>query len=339
MKSAELNELISSVRNLAETIRDVRSRIASSSSTYVGNESRTRYGLIDPILEQLGWDVRDPDLVLTEHPMSGGGRADYALMRTGNPLAVVEAKSLSRALDSDVTAQTLNYIAKEQTIKYAIATNGDSWRMQVKGERVSTFDLKLTGSADYESALVLLHISRSMIEPAQPSGTVQSATTAQVPRDFQRHQIPFVASQNDSAPGPSRVQSVGQSSPLQGSIPISRLSGVNRHSRKPSSIMFADGQSHRFSSWIDILRETAKWLTSTGKLGSANATLPNPDNRKRYISSSDPEHPMRNPFRKAEQVGRDVWIEKDITAQSSIDCAKLLLVHCGVDPNSVSLTF
>ena len=60
MNSTELNDLIGRVRNLAGTIRDVRSRIESSNSTYVGNESRTRYGLIDPILEQLGWDVRDP---------------------------------------------------------------------------------------------------------------------------------------------------------------------------------------------------------------------------------------------------------------------------------------
>ena len=88
--------------------------------------------------------------------MSGGGKADYALMLAGNPVAVVEAKSLGRGLDADVTAQTLNYIANEQTIKYAIATNGDAWRMQVKGERALTFDIRVTNSPEYECALVFI---------------------------------------------------------------------------------------------------------------------------------------------------------------------------------------
>ena len=37
-----------------ETIQDVRGRIESSGSTYAGNESRTRYGLIDPSSRKVG---------------------------------------------------------------------------------------------------------------------------------------------------------------------------------------------------------------------------------------------------------------------------------------------
>ena len=174
MDSSELNNLIGDVRQLVETIRDVRSRIENNRSTYGGSESRTRYGLIDPILEKLGWDVRDPDLVLSEHVISGGGRADYALMYADSPIAVVEAKNLSRSLDSDVTAQTLNYIADEQTIKYAIAANGDAWRMQIKGERNFVFDLKLTSGPEYETALLMLHMSRSVLAPVQPKHEVSA---------------------------------------------------------------------------------------------------------------------------------------------------------------------
>ena len=60
----------------------------------------------------------------------------------------------------------LNYISDDRTVKYAIATNGDIWQMQIRGERKLAVDLILTERQDYESALELLKISRSVMQPA-----------------------------------------------------------------------------------------------------------------------------------------------------------------------------
>ena len=64
------------------------------------HEMRTRYAVIDPILEALGWDLDDPSQVRVEHEVKVLGkmrRVDYALLSKGKPVVLVEAKKLSQA--------------------------------------------------------------------------------------------------------------------------------------------------------------------------------------------------------------------------------------------------
>ena len=53
--------------------------------------------------------------------------ADYALMESGRPIAVIEAKALGKPLDEKETMQALNY-ANTAGIPYMTLTNGDHWR-------------------------------------------------------------------------------------------------------------------------------------------------------------------------------------------------------------------
>ena len=66
----------------------------------VTHEMRTRYAVIDPILEALGWDIANPSQVRVEYGVKVSGkmkRVDYALLSKGKPLVLVEAKKLSQA--------------------------------------------------------------------------------------------------------------------------------------------------------------------------------------------------------------------------------------------------
>lgn len=86
-----LGELVECIELLQERIRLHRDALRES-------ETRTRMALIDPLLRALGWDVFDPEVVIPEYK-AGGGRADYALLRTdGQPAATVEAKKLGEML-------------------------------------------------------------------------------------------------------------------------------------------------------------------------------------------------------------------------------------------------
>ena len=69
MDLAELNKIIGDVQELVETLMVVRTRIENNRTTYSGNETNTKNGLINPVLEKLGWDVTDPELVSAEYPM------------------------------------------------------------------------------------------------------------------------------------------------------------------------------------------------------------------------------------------------------------------------------
>jgi predicted type IV restriction endonuclease len=56
------------------------------------NEEATRYALIDPILEALGWEIHDPKHVRVECSQDHGGKPDYTLLKKGKPVCYVEAK-------------------------------------------------------------------------------------------------------------------------------------------------------------------------------------------------------------------------------------------------------
>ena len=56
----------------------------------------TRAALIDPLLRELGWDTENPALVMPEYRL-GRGYADYALLKDGKPVMMVEAKKLGNS--------------------------------------------------------------------------------------------------------------------------------------------------------------------------------------------------------------------------------------------------
>jgi predicted transport protein len=92
-------------------------------------ETPTRTIFIDPMLEALGWDVRDPDEVQLEYPTVDGKSVDYAMKINRKPVLLVEAKALNDPLTDvkDVT-QTTGYAANDGIV-WCILTNGVRWRV------------------------------------------------------------------------------------------------------------------------------------------------------------------------------------------------------------------
>src|SRR4051812_27830573 len=63
-------------------------------------EQNTKASLIEPVLEALGWDVRDPDEVHREFkPTTKDCPVDYALKLFRKPRLFVEAKGLGEGLE------------------------------------------------------------------------------------------------------------------------------------------------------------------------------------------------------------------------------------------------
>ena len=75
-------------------------------------ETPTRTIIVDPLLEALGWDVRDPDEVQLEYPTVDGKSVDYALLINQTPVLLVEAKALDDPLnDVKAITQVVGYAA------------------------------------------------------------------------------------------------------------------------------------------------------------------------------------------------------------------------------------
>ena len=114
---------------LHEAIARARAAIDEHREKLAKSETRTRYVLIDPILQALGWDVSDPQEVEVESDTRDRKRVDYALLSFEQvPLVLVEAKRLDAPNASKNVSQLLMYCL-EVGAQYGVLTDGNLWEM------------------------------------------------------------------------------------------------------------------------------------------------------------------------------------------------------------------
>jgi predicted type IV restriction endonuclease len=93
-------------------------------------EQNTKAGLIEPILEALGWDVRDPDEVHREYRrLPGDNPVDYALLLLRTPRLFVEAKGIGENLNDSKWANQIIAYATAAGVEWVALTNGAEWRI------------------------------------------------------------------------------------------------------------------------------------------------------------------------------------------------------------------
>ena len=126
-----LNAVKDAVRQIVERM-DGNAQLADNLH---GNELRTRYVVIDPILWALGWRTWKPEEVAIEYAR-GRGRVDYALLnRDGKPIVLVEAKKWYRQLDR-YSADLARYAHGR---RQGVACITDGWEWVI-------YDLEMPGS-------------------------------------------------------------------------------------------------------------------------------------------------------------------------------------------------
>jgi len=115
-------------------------RLLSRHRTRGLKEYPTRTIFIDPLLEALGWEVRDPDDVELEYPTVDKKSVDYALKLNRKPVLLLEAKPLGDNLD-DVKSitQVIGY-ASNDGIEWCILSNGIHYRVYRTREPVPAPD-------------------------------------------------------------------------------------------------------------------------------------------------------------------------------------------------------
>jgi predicted transport protein len=100
-------------------------------------EYPTRTIFIDPLLQALNWDVRDPDEVELEYPTVDARSVDYAMKINRKVVLLLEAKQLDDPLD-DVKSitQVVGYAANDG-IEWCVLTNGVRYKVYRTSERAS----------------------------------------------------------------------------------------------------------------------------------------------------------------------------------------------------------
>ena len=115
---------------LRNAIKSARRRVEVHGEYIASLEVRTRYALVDPILQALGWDLTEPSQVQIEYETKTGQskpcRVDYALLSPGKPEILVEAKPLHK----DYLAIHRGNVEEKRT------RNKDAWRKFQRGEEI-----------------------------------------------------------------------------------------------------------------------------------------------------------------------------------------------------------
>lgn len=113
--------LLDELENLRKQLSE---RIDLHEVTLKKSEAATRYALIDPVLNLLGWDLTDLSKCIPEFK-----NMDYALFsedNVKNPIIVIEAKSLDTKMSEKVQTQLVTYCVT-QGVNYGILTDGRKW--------------------------------------------------------------------------------------------------------------------------------------------------------------------------------------------------------------------
>ena len=115
-------ELYDRIRKVAERVR--------SSQDQVGSEEATKTALVMPFIQALGYDVFDPGEVVPEFTADVGikkrEKVDYAIMRDGAPIMLIECKPLGSNLDH-YGSQLYRYFSTTDA-RIGVLTDGARYR-------------------------------------------------------------------------------------------------------------------------------------------------------------------------------------------------------------------
>ena len=201
--------------------------------------------------------MNDPNSVELEYGIKRKW-ADYALMESGRPIAVIEAKALGRALKDDEKMQALNY-ANMDGIDYMAITNGDHWQMFDVFKRGQLdnrilMEFQLTRDEPYVCTLQALGLWR----PNLASGKPQEAATPVMIEKLAHAESASTTSEPSSGQEAVELSNDGDWAPLT-SLKVER-------GYKPlpnTKIKFPNSSPKPIKNWIDIWDSVAKHLIET----------------------------------------------------------------------------
>ncbi len=91
------------------------------------NEETTKQVSILRFIRALGYDTSDPTEVRLEYVAdprdSGGESVDFAIMRSGEPILLIEAKAANRRLNDNYWRQLHDYFGATD-VRFGLLTNG-----------------------------------------------------------------------------------------------------------------------------------------------------------------------------------------------------------------------
>lgn len=155
-----LTDAINNIIPKAQTYLDIYSR----------NETAVRDQLINPILNALGWDITNPDIVLPNQLGPDGRVLDYSLLKNKRIKLIVEGKHIGIDLGEDGAISQLGSYCHTRSIDFGLLTNGVEWLLfktaeQTIAEHIAWhIDIRKDGAKAVEKLALLFYDKIELLE-------------------------------------------------------------------------------------------------------------------------------------------------------------------------------
>ena len=271
------------IQDLLELVETLRKRIDEHGAALRSSEALTRNALIDPWLRALNWNPDDPALVVPEY-RSGKGRADYALMRAGSPLIMLEVKKLSESLDVALSQAIADCL--ENGTPYFCVSDGKRWALYethrlgpIVQKMVVSWDLDDTNIG--ETCLKALALWRHSITP-------HLALAGETPV------VGFESGEKESKRPEENPKKEVDASPYDWH-PLTEVE--TEIGQKVLELQFPSGERVTTGIWRDVVREVVRWLSSKEILNANLCPIKSTQNAIYYLVNTEPKH-ASGPFGK-----------------------------------------
>ncbi len=317
------------LESLLELVETLRARIDQHGAALRQNEMRTRYALIDPLLQKLSWDTSNPSEVMIEDG-SGDGRADYLLLDNDQPVMIIEAKRLGLGV-TDGRQQAVNYAMDPgRRARYFSVTDGNHWEIyDTHQPAISMLVISFAIKDDVCAEICLKALA--LWKSSATEGKVRAAETPLFETNPQTgYEVPEQHSTFDSVTPSSHKN--GKWMPLSDfSENLTQLARQvseikNAHGEKPlREVEFPDNRRASLEDWKDLTVEVVHWLTQRGYLTDTDCPINvSQSPRSQSIVATRPVHQNGNRFKEGayEKVtdgnGDDVYVFTGFSAHIQI---------------------
>jgi len=112
---------------------------------HITTEEATKSALVMPFINALGYNVFDPTEVVPEFTadvgIKKGEKVDYAILRNGSPIMLIECKWCGADLNEEHFSQLIRYFSVTET-RIGVLTNGVIYRFYADLEHANKMDTK-----------------------------------------------------------------------------------------------------------------------------------------------------------------------------------------------------
>lgn len=344
---SQVMDAVQSVQRRIEQIRERRETVG---------EQNTKAILVEPLIEALGWDLRDLDEVIREYrAKSQDNPVDYALLLRRTPTLFIEAKDFGSDLsDRRWVSQIMGY-ATVVGVEWCVLTNGDEYRIYNAHAPVDVNDklfrkIKVSDPAGLDHAVdTLLLLAKSKLASNDLSELWQAFY---VDRQVQAALDTILVPDNDSlvrlirkaAPdlNPSEIRSSLSRADVRVDYPTATeafppsVEHIIEGAEDGRAVLIA-GERHECQYAKEIVVHVANWLVRQGLLRPESApvsvTRSTSRGADRCLINTEPRHLDGSKFRSAVELTNGLFVETHASRTELVRYSRRLLEWAGVDPD------